>query len=42
MSNTLSTIDMVAKEALRIAHEKATFVGTTTRSYDDSYAKTLH
>ena len=40
MSNTLSTIDMVAKEALRIAHEKATFVGTTTRSYDDSYAKT--
>jgi len=40
MSNTLSVIDMVAKEALRIAHEKAAFVGSTNRSYDDSYART--
>lgn len=39
MSNTNVTIDMVAKEALRIAHEKATFVGTVNRSYDDSFAK---
>ena len=40
MSNTLKVIDMVAKEALRIAHEKATFVSTINRSYDDSFAKT--
>lgn len=40
MSNTLKVIDMVAKEALRIAHEKATFIATVDRSYDDSYAKT--
>jgi hypothetical protein len=39
MANTNSVIDMVAKEALRIAHEKATFIGTCDRSYDDSYAK---
>src|SRR5574343_662272 len=39
MSNTLSVIDMVAKEALRLAHEKATFIGTINRSYDDSFAK---
>lgn len=39
MANTLSVIDMVAKEALRLAHEKATFVGTINRSYDDSFAK---
>ncbi len=39
MSNTNTVIDMVAKEALRIAHEKATFIGTVNRSYDDSYAK---
>lgn len=40
MSNTLKVIDMVAKEALRIAHEKATFISTIDRSYDDSFAKT--
>lgn len=40
MANTLSVIDMVAREALRIAHEKSAFISTTTRSYDDSYAKT--
>ena len=39
MSNTNSVIDMVAREALRIAHEKATFIGTINRSYDDSFAK---
>src|SRR5687768_13239167 len=31
---------MVAREALRIAHEKLTFLGTINRSYDDSFAKT--
>jgi hypothetical protein len=30
---------MVAREALRIAHENLTFLGTIDRSYDDSYAK---
>src|SRR5688572_26211907 len=40
MSNTLSVIDMVARESLRIAHEKPPFRGTTDRSYDESYAKT--
>lgn len=39
MSNTNKVIDMIAKEALRLAHEKATFVGTVNRSYDDSFAK---
>lgn len=39
MSNTLKFIDMVAREALTIAHEKATFIGTTDMQYDDSYAK---
>ena len=39
MSNTLTTIDMVTREALRIAHEKLTFLGTVDRSYDSSYAK---
>ena len=38
MANTLSVIDMVTREALRIAHEKLTFIGTIDRSYDDSYA----
>lgn len=39
MANTIKVIDMVAKEALRIAHEKATFVSTVYRDYDDSFAK---
>ena len=39
-TNTLLTIDMITREALRIAHEKATFIGTINRSYDDSFAKT--
>lgn len=40
MANTNSVIDLVAKEALRLAHEKSTFIGTVNRSYDDSFAKT--
>lgn len=39
MSNTLLTIDMITREALRVAHEKLTFLGTIDRSYDDSFAK---
>jgi P22 coat protein - gene protein 5 len=40
MANSLLTIDMVTKEALRVAHEKCQFIGTVDRSYDDSYAQT--
>lgn len=40
MSNTLKFIDMVAREAQSIAHEKATFIGTTDLQYDDSFGKT--
>ena len=39
MSNTLKFIDMVAREALAVAHEKCTFIGTTDRQYDDSFGK---
>ncbi len=38
MANTLSVIDMVLRESLRIAHEKLTFIGTVDRSYDKAYA----
>ena len=40
MANTLKVIDMVTREALRIAHEKATFIGTIDRQYDSSFANT--
>lgn len=40
MPNSLVTIDMVTREALRIAHETSQFIGTTDRQYDDSYGKT--
>lgn len=39
MSNSLKVIDMIAAQAMKIAHEKATFIGTVNRSYDDSFAK---
>lgn len=37
MSNTFKVVDMVAKEALRIAHEKTSFIGTVDRQYDASF-----
>ena len=40
MSNTLLTIDMVTREALRVAHESCQFISTTDRQYDSSFAKT--
>lgn len=40
MSNSLVTIDMITREALRIAHEKSQFIATTDRQYDDAYGKT--
>ena len=37
MANTLLTIDMITKEALRLAHEKAVFIGTINRQFDDKF-----
>lgn len=37
MSNTLTTIDMVAARALKYAHEKAKFIKTIDRQFDESY-----
>lgn len=37
MANTLKFIDMVAREALAVAHEKISFIGTVDRQYDDSF-----
>ncbi|MCP5010610.1 MAG: hypothetical protein GY942_11565, partial [Aestuariibacter sp.] len=40
MANTNLVIDMITDEALRIAHEKLTFIGTIDNQYDDSFAQT--
>ena len=37
MSNVLKVVDMVKKEALRIAHEKLSFIGTVDRQFDESF-----
>lgn len=37
MSNTFKVIDMIAKEGLAIAHEKATFTSTVDRQFDESF-----
>jgi hypothetical protein len=37
MSNSFSVTDLVAKEVLRVAHEKAQFIGTIDRQYDSSF-----
>lgn len=39
MANSILNPTAVTREALRIAHEKLTFVGTINRQYDDSFAK---
>jgi hypothetical protein len=39
VSNTLLTIDMITRECLRLAHQKATFLGTINRQFDDSFGK---
>ncbi len=38
MANTLLTPDMITREALRVLHQKLTFVGSINRAYDDSFA----
>lgn len=37
MSNVFKVIDMIAKEGLAIAHEKATFISTINRQFDESF-----
>lgn len=39
-TNTLSVIDFVARESLRVAHEELKFLSTINREYDDTYART--
>ena len=39
MSNTILTPDMITREALRILHQKLTFVGSINRAYDNSFAQ---
>jgi hypothetical protein len=37
MANSFAVTDLVAKEALRIAHEKLSFIGSIDRQYDESF-----
>ena len=37
MANSLLTIDMIKKEALALAHEKLSFIGTINRQFDSSF-----
>lgn len=37
MANIFKVTDLVAKESLRIAHEKLQFIGTVDRQYDESF-----
>ncbi len=37
MSNVYKVTDLVAKESLRIAHEKLSMIGTVDRQYDESF-----
>lgn len=39
MPNTILTSQVITREALRILHNKLTFVGNINRQYDDSFAK---
>lgn len=38
MANTLLTVDQITREALRILHQKAMYIGSINRAYDDSFA----
>ncbi len=37
MSNLFKVTDLVAKESLRVAHEKLSFIGTVDRQFDESF-----
>lgn len=39
MANSLLTIDEITNECLRLAHEKAAFLGTINRQFDESFGK---
>ena len=39
MPNSILTPTAVTREALRVLHQKLNFVGSITRDYDDSFAK---
>ena len=39
MTNSLLTPQMITREALRVLHNKLTFIGAINRQYDDSFAK---
>jgi len=39
VANTLTFIDMVAREAQAVAHETTQFIATTDRQYDDSFGR---
>jgi len=38
MANTILTPDIITREALRILHQKMTFIGRINRQYDDRFA----
>lgn len=38
MANTILTITMITREALRVLHQQLNFVGNVYREYDDSFA----
>jgi hypothetical protein len=40
MANTILTPTAVTREALRVLHQKLTFIGSINRQYDDQYART--
>lgn len=39
MANTLLTVDEITREALRVLHQKTTFLGSINRQYDSSFAQ---
>lgn len=39
MANTILTVSQITRKALMILHQKANFIGSIDRQYDDSFAK---
>src|SRR3954467_12645012 len=39
MANSILTIDKITNECLRLAHEKASFLGTINREFDEEFGK---
>jgi hypothetical protein len=38
MANTLLTVNQITREALRVLHQKCSFIGSINRQYDDQFA----